>query len=161
MSDSANPRCLSVLEGHSDNVFSAAFDGSRTRVISGSDDNTLRLWDVSDSANPRCLSVLEGHSGYVNSAAFDGSGTRVISGSDDGTTRIWDVANPANPLPLLTLVARDDGAAAIDEQANHFAYVGGDAWRWAFYFDTRTGRSVDAGAVQETPHLDDDIVRAK
>jgi small GTP-binding protein len=57
------------------------------RIISGSDDKTLRVWDA-DSG--KCLATLEGHTGTVIEVAVTADGRRIISGSDDKTLRVWD-----------------------------------------------------------------------
>jgi WD40 repeat protein len=69
-----------------------AFSHDGTLVISGSDDNTVRIWDTSSGA---CLKMLKGHSSSVSSVAFSHDGTLVISGSDDNTVRIWDAGSGA------------------------------------------------------------------
>ena len=72
-------------------VATAELDG-RPAVISGSDDGTVRVWDL---ATGRPLGdPFTGHDGYVRSVAaaeLDGRPV-VISGSDDGTVRVWDLA---------------------------------------------------------------------
>ena len=56
-----------VLEGHSSGVTAVAMDD--TMVVSGSDDNTLRLWD---RRSGECVKVLEGHhSDVVSAVAMD------------------------------------------------------------------------------------------
>ena len=65
-----------------------AFDASGGTLASGSDDQTVKLWDV---ASGECLRTLEGHSNYVYSVAFDVSGGTLASGSDDRTVKLWDV----------------------------------------------------------------------
>ena len=60
------------------------------RVVSGSNDNTLKVWDV---ATGECVATLEGHSGYeVFGVAVFPDGRRVVSASDDDTLKVWDVA---------------------------------------------------------------------
>ena len=54
--------------------------------LSGSEDNTVRVWD---SATGQCLRVCEGHSGSVHSVAFAPDGKTFLSGSGDGTIRVW------------------------------------------------------------------------
>ena len=58
---------LQALEGHSDSVNSVTFLPDGKQVASGSDDNTVRLWDP---ATGTALSTLEGHSRSVNSVAI-------------------------------------------------------------------------------------------
>jgi WD40 repeat protein len=57
------------------------------RLASGSEDNTIRLWDPASGA---CAAVFEGHQGWVNAMAVLSDG-RLTSGSG-GTIRLWDPA---------------------------------------------------------------------
>ena len=66
------------------------FSPDGKRIISGSYDKTLRLWDVA-TGQPIGAS-LTGHTGAVLSVAFSRDGKRIVSGSDDKTLRLWDVA---------------------------------------------------------------------
>ncbi|KAJ6583520.1 WD40-repeat-containing domain protein [Mycena vulgaris] len=88
---------LQRLDGHQDEVWSVAFSPDGLHAISGSDDWTVRIWDV---ATGKLLQQLDGHNGGVNSAAFALDGLFAISGSDDNTVRIWDVSN-GNQLKQL------------------------------------------------------------
>ena len=45
--------------------------------FTGSDDNTVRIWDV---ASQQQVAQLTGHTSYVRSVAFDGSGKYLASG---------------------------------------------------------------------------------
>jgi WD40 repeat protein len=78
---------LRVLKGHTGWVTSVAPLGDGKRLVSGSEDHTLRLWDARTG---QCLRVLEGHTGWVTSVAPLGDGTRLVSGSTDNTLRLWD-----------------------------------------------------------------------
>ena len=68
---------------------SVAFDPQGRRIVSGSGDGTVRVWDADTGAELHCL---RGHAGWVKSVAFDPQGRRIVSGSDDGTVRVWDAA---------------------------------------------------------------------
>ncbi|KAK4173428.1 hypothetical protein QBC36DRAFT_194689 [Triangularia setosa] len=83
--------CTQTLEGHGSSVQSVAFspDGQR-RLASGSDDKTIKIWNV---ASGTCTQTLEGHGGSVWSIAFSPDGQRVASGSRDKTIKIWDAAS--------------------------------------------------------------------
>ncbi|RUS81954.1 hypothetical protein EGW08_010299 [Elysia chlorotica] len=72
------------LKGHDDHVITCLeFCGNR--VVSGSDDNTLKVWSVTSG---KCLRTLIGHTGGVWSSQM--SGTVVISGSTDRTLKVWN-----------------------------------------------------------------------
>ena len=58
--------------------------------MSGSQDNTVRLWDISTG---QCLHTLQGHTDWIRSVAFSPNKSIVISGSDDQTLRIWEVSS--------------------------------------------------------------------
>ena len=77
------------LEGHSGSVLSVAFSPQGDRIVSGSSDHTLRLWDL--KGNP-VGKAFRGHSGVVASVAFNPQGDQIVSGSYDNTLRLWDLS---------------------------------------------------------------------
>ena len=80
-------REVNLLRGHRASVFSVAFSPDGQRVVSGSRDGTMRLWDT-QTGNP-IGEPLEGHTDSVLSVAFSPDGQLVISGSSDRTIRVW------------------------------------------------------------------------
>ncbi len=87
------PALLRTLEGHGGGVDSVSLtpDGRRA-VTGGSDDNTVRVWDVESGA---CLRTLAGHSNRVRSVSLTPDGRRAVTGSWDRTVRVWDVESGA------------------------------------------------------------------
>ncbi|KZV67661.1 WD40 repeat-like protein [Peniophora sp. CONT] len=95
----ASDRTVQVLTGHLDIVYSVAFSPDGTRIISGSHDRTIRIWDA--ETGQMMGKPLEGHTDFVRSVAFSPDGTRIASGSEDETVRIWDAETGqavGNPL---------------------------------------------------------------
>ena len=70
-------------------VNSVAFSPDGTKIVSGSEDKTVRVWDA---VTGTLSNTLEGHSDSVESVAFspDPDGTKIVSGSFDNTVRVWD-----------------------------------------------------------------------
>jgi WD40 repeat protein len=75
------PAMQSVLSGHNDWVQSVAFSPGGHRIVSGSCDQTIRVWDA--QTGEMVVGPLEGHSGYVLFVAFSPDGHRIVSGSGD------------------------------------------------------------------------------
>ncbi len=75
---------------HTGKITSLAWSADSTLLASGaSDDNEIRIWNVSTGTVIRRLS---GHTGWIRSLAFAPNGTLLASGSTDQTVRIWDAA---------------------------------------------------------------------
>ena len=70
-------------------VWSVGFDPSGKKLVSGSSDKTVRVWDA--TTGEPIGSPLTGHTDRVTQVEFIDADT-VVSSSRDGTTRAWDVA---------------------------------------------------------------------
>src|SRR5689334_22972171 len=71
-------------------VYSVSFSPDGLTIVSGSDDNTVRIWDVASGTE---IKQLTGHTSFVTSVSFSPDGSTIASGSWDNTVRIWDVAS--------------------------------------------------------------------
>lgn len=77
-------RPITFLKGHDDHVVTCLqFDG--VRIVSASDDNTLKVWSAETG---KLIRTLVGHTGGVWSSQL--SGNIVVSGSTDRTLRVWN-----------------------------------------------------------------------
>ncbi|UYV60205.1 FBXW7 [Cordylochernes scorpioides] len=57
------------------------------KIVSGSDDNTLKVWSA---ISGKCLRTLVGHTGGVWSSQMSENAQVVISGSTDRTLKVWN-----------------------------------------------------------------------
>jgi WD40 repeat protein len=78
-----------VLQDHTNWVWSVAWSEDGKILASGSDDKTVRLWDVKTG---ECLATLHSHTSGVFSVSFSPDGLFLVSGSQDETLKIWDVS---------------------------------------------------------------------
>jgi WD40 repeat protein len=93
------PRLLQLFQGHSYCVSSVAFSPDGSKIVSGSFDKTIRVWDVSTGIE--MLPPLQGHDDTVYSIAFSPDGSTIVSGSQDNTVQVWDVSTGIEMLSPL------------------------------------------------------------
>ncbi|KAA1477636.1 WD40 repeat-like protein [Dentipellis sp. KUC8613] len=84
---------LASLEGHTKSVETMVFSPNGKRLITGSDDSTIRVWDLESSAITSL--ILSGHSDYVRGVAISPDGTKIASACDDRTVRLWSAETGA------------------------------------------------------------------
>ncbi|TFK18305.1 hypothetical protein FA15DRAFT_675382 [Coprinopsis marcescibilis] len=70
-------------------VLAVGFSSDGTRIVSGSADDSVRVWDASTG---EMLKKLGGHTSSVSSVGFSRDGTRIVSGSHDKSVRVWDAS---------------------------------------------------------------------
>jgi ribosome assembly protein 4 len=80
-------RCSSTLPGHTAPILCAAFSPTGTYLVTGSGDNTARVWNL-DSETPK--HTLAGHNGWILCVEWDGLERYVATGSLDKNVRLWD-----------------------------------------------------------------------
>ena len=88
------------LRGHNHSTISVAFSPDGSKIISGSEDIIIRVWDAS-SIGIETLQPLQGHDDWIQSVVFSLDGSEIISGSDDKTIRVWDASTGVEMLPPL------------------------------------------------------------
>eukprot|EP01112_Ceratiomyxa_fruticulosa_P000607 TRINITY_DN10549_c0_g1_i1.p1 TRINITY_DN10549_c0_g1~~TRINITY_DN10549_c0_g1_i1.p1 ORF type:complete len:530 (+),score=49.52 TRINITY_DN10549_c0_g1_i1:2-1591(+) len=97
VSDSKGDRgeyVVKTFSGHEEGVLCLAYcpptmGREYARLLTGSCDATLKVWDV---LSTQCLGTLTGHSGWVTACEVEGSDTsKAISGSYDHSLKVWDL----------------------------------------------------------------------
>ena len=76
-----------TLEGHANSVHSVALSGDGGTLVSGSSDNTIKVWDLGTGA----CRTLEGHAGAVYSVALSGDGRTLVSAGWYNPIEVWDL----------------------------------------------------------------------
>src|SRR5207302_668576 len=92
------PRSV-VLRGHESQVAAVAISsdghwlltGGGKDLLTGNEDNTARLWDLSAKDPAASSLVLRGHDGEVSAVAISTDNRWLVTGSADRTARLWDL----------------------------------------------------------------------
>ena len=76
-------------------------------VVSGGNDNTIKIWDATQTGQVNApLFTLTGHTNDVVSVAFSPDGNIIASGSWDGNVKIWDARTLyANTRSIPTFIS--------------------------------------------------------
>lgn len=95
------------LKGHSSDVNSVAFSPDGKTLASGSDDKTIKLWNL---ASGQEIQTLEGHSDWIWTVALSPDGKTLASGSADKTIKLWNIQTRKL---IRTLQGHTDGVSSV------------------------------------------------
>lgn len=111
-----------VFVGHEKEVRDVSISKDSKFILSGSDDNDIRLWDTTTS---ECLKTMRGHKDSVIAVSMSDNGALSVSGGLDNAIKIWDLKNrrmqtslPTHNEPIV--------AVAMSPNGQYVASVGSD-----------------------------------
>ncbi|NEQ53308.1 MAG: DnaJ domain-containing protein [Leptolyngbya sp. SIO3F4] len=85
-------QCIHTLSRHTSVVSAVAITRDGKKLVTGSYDQTLRLWNIK---NGSLLKTFSDHKKEIHCVAISGDGKFVASGSADKTIKIWDLRTGA------------------------------------------------------------------
>ncbi|KAI5294050.1 hypothetical protein KEM52_004780 [Ascosphaera acerosa] len=81
-------RCSASITGHGEAILATQFSpASSSRMITGSGDNTARMWDC-DTGTP--IFTMKGHRSWVLAVSWSPNAQMIATGSMDNDVRLWD-----------------------------------------------------------------------
>ena len=125
-----------TFKGHTGSVSAAAFRSDGHRIVSGSADKTVKVWD---SVTGEVLLTLEGHKGIVTCVAFSPDGKRIVSGSADQTLQMWDAETGKN---MLTFTGHTDIVKSVAFSPDGKRVVSGSQDKTVTVWNADTGEKL-------------------
>lgn len=113
---------VQTLVGHQSWVTTAAFNPKQPILVSGSLDDTLRVWNWQSGD---LLHSIKGHARGVNDVTIDRRGQLLVSCGDDATVKVWNLGD-GTLRHLLKGHLRDVTAIAIGGSSNLLASASED-----------------------------------
>ena len=77
-----------TFEGHQSEVTSVAISSDGKYLVSGSEDETVKLWNIT---NQSLVHTFEGNQDNVDTVAISSDGKYLVSGGGDKTVKLWDI----------------------------------------------------------------------
>ena len=100
--DDASTTGSRTLQGHDDDVNIVKISNDGTFIVTGSEDNTAKIWNANDGT---LRHTLQGHEDEINTLRISSDDTFIVTGSEDNTAKIW---NSDNGALIKTLQGHDD-----------------------------------------------------
>ncbi|KAF9222321.1 WD40 repeat-like protein [Gyrodon lividus] len=147
----STPKPLTTMSGHKDAIWNMAYLPGGERVVTCSNDGTVRIWNVEDGEQE---GTLMEHDDWLNGLTVTRDGKRILSGGGDKKMKVWDVEThelieewedhtggirciAMSPGDQLVASGGDDGKIVIREmkkggQIKHTIQAGSQVWSVSF-----------------------------
>lgn len=122
-------------EGHKGSVNDVSITPNEKYVVSGSDDCTVRIWNIETGEN---IKIMRGHKDHITSVAVMPNGKHIVSGSKDRTVCIWDIETGKN---IRTLKGHKSWVTAVSVTPNGKHVVSGSKDSTVCIWDIETGKT--------------------
>jgi len=142
----ANPAGTPVtLTGHTDTVNVGMFSPDSSKIMTGSDDESVRTWDATTGALGK---TLTGHTKAIVSLNFNTAGNTGLSGSEDSTARVWDLDTGFLSRTFSTHTGTVNSVAFSTDEA--YVLTGSDDGSSRYYFSLSGAGSFLLSIVPDT-----------
>ncbi|KAG5421185.1 PWP2 [Candida metapsilosis] len=134
-------------QGHFDSMNTLCYSPDGSRLVTGSDDGRIKIWDV---ASGFCLMTFTEHSAPVTQVQFAKKGQVLFSSSLDGTIRAFDLIRFRNFRTFTATSRIQFNCVAVDPSGE--VIVGGSQDSFEIYvWSVQTGNLLDSLTGHEGP----------
>ena len=116
-----------VLSGHTDWVRSVAFSSDGKSLVSGSDDQTVKLWDIQTGGVVKtfCSSI-----DYFLSVSISADCTKIASGSDEKNIHLWDIQTGQCHWTIKQQYRVEHVRFSPTDPQHIISISGDEVWQW-------------------------------
>jgi COMPASS component SWD3 len=161
--DTGTGKLIHTFEGHLAGISTVAWSPDGETIASGSDDKSIRLWNVLTVGSAARMTVVRpltspqgkahpipfvGHHNYVYALAFSPKGNMIVSGSYDEAVFLWDVRSAR---VMRSLPAHSDPVAGVDVVRDGTLIVSCSTDGLIRVWDTATGQCLRTLVHDDNP----------
>ncbi|CCE66040.1 hypothetical protein TPHA_0O00710 [Tetrapisispora phaffii CBS 4417] len=126
--NTSNSNPIASFDGHKNNVTSINFQVENKWMVTSSEDNTIKLWDIRSPSSPRTYK----HNCPVNEVIIHPNQGELISCDKDGNIRIWDLGENQcthqltpedNDISIQSISLANDGSMLVAANNKGNCYV--------------------------------------
>jgi G protein beta subunit-like protein len=125
--NASNPQAVTSYDGHTGNVTAVGFEPHGSWMYTGSEDGTVKIWDLRAGGYQREYESR----GAVTSVVLHPNGTELMSADQNGNIRVWDLTANACSCELVpevgtavqSLTVAGDGSMVVAGNSKGTCYV--------------------------------------
>lgn len=136
-----------VLSSHTDWVRSLVFSSDGGLLVSGSDDKTVKLWDVQTGG---VVKTFHGHTSHVLSVSISADAARIVSGSGDKTVCLWGIQT-GECYHSIQLEDYTSYVGFFSTNPRSIVTISGDRVQWWGGVGYKTGPTYSASHIAFSP----------
>lgn len=134
-------------QGHFDSTNTLAYSPDGAKVVTGSDDGKIKIWDV---VSGFCLATFDDHASAVTSVRFSKKGNVLFSASFDGTVKAYDLIRYRNFRTFTATKRLRFNSLAVDPSGEIVCGASEDSFD-IYVWSVQTGQLLDTLAGHQGP----------